>query len=413
MMRKLGLSFVFFVLAIGCLLFLDKKYRQEESILYKVSNGEDVLTAIQSFQSIIPILPNDTDITQAEDSELKTKLSTDRYYAYAHLNEEEQQLYRRIYNLVIEHEHDKEIKVMQEDSIEKVWNCVLYDNPEFFYVSGFTTVEYSNNLGKLDGIGFLVNYTMSDEEIAEHQKNIELVTNEIIFNSPTTDDYEKIKYLYDYLIQTTEYDEEAYAKHLLNENIDTAFNVVSVFEDHVTVCTGYAKAFQYLCNQMNIPCTFISGTANNNIVNEGHAWNLVKADGDWYFVDVTWGDSSFQSTSGLDMDDTYTNYSYLLVPSEDIDKTHTTEMPYNIEVCTTLKDNYYVKEGLYLTELDDAVLQKIFTTNDSIITIKCASLDICQQVKQYLIDENNIYTYAPQTKGYMYNESMNEIMFIL
>ena len=35
-----------------------------------------------------------------------------------------------------------------------------------------------------------------------------------------------------------------------------------------------------------IDCKVISGTANGG----GHAWNKVKLEGDYYYIDVTWDD---------------------------------------------------------------------------------------------------------------------------
>ena len=62
--------------------------------------------------------------------------------------------------------------------------------------------------------------------------------------------------------------------------------------DHRVVCEGYAKMFQILCSQFEIPCVLVSGlamTADGSW--ESHMWNEVKLEnGLWYLVDTTWDD---------------------------------------------------------------------------------------------------------------------------
>ncbi len=52
----------------------------------------------------------------------------------------------------------------------------------------------------------------------------------------------------------------------------------------ITVCAGYAAAYQDLLNRVGIPCITVHSEAMN------HAWNLVCIDDQWYHVDVTWDD---------------------------------------------------------------------------------------------------------------------------
>lgn len=57
--------------------------------------------------------------------------------------------------------------------------------------------------------------------------------------------------------------------------------------DTNVVCSGYAKAFQYLCDLGGIECHYVTGS-----IKEGyHAWNIVVIDGVNYLVDVTACDS--------------------------------------------------------------------------------------------------------------------------
>jgi hypothetical protein len=51
------------------------------------------------------------------------------------------------------------------------------------------------------------------------------------------------------------------------------------------LCEGYAKAFEYICEELGIPCVVAVGDSVDSDV--GHAWNKVKVGKNWYNVDVT------------------------------------------------------------------------------------------------------------------------------
>ncbi|WP_434336280.1 MAG6410 family transglutaminase-related lipoprotein [Mycoplasma capricolum] len=76
-------------------------------------------------------------------------------------------------------------------------------------------------------------------------------------------------------------------------NLENLFSNQSAYSGLVlknTVCTGYAKAFKMIMDELNIPSRIITGTARfGNLTGRGsrHAWNMVEIDGKWYHVDPT------------------------------------------------------------------------------------------------------------------------------
>lgn len=70
----------------------------------------------------------------------------------------------------------------------------------------------------------------------------------------------------------------------------------------VSVCEGYACAAKLILNKLGIRCDIQVGECTNG---EGHAWNLVELDGDWYQMDVTWNDGAGRLTDYLLVDDAY------------------------------------------------------------------------------------------------------------
>ena len=55
------------------------------------------------------------------------------------------------------------------------------------------------------------------------------------------------------------------------------------------ICLGFATTFQLLMDLADIECITVVGAAYDSTAD--HAWNMVKLDGEWYCVDVTWNNS--------------------------------------------------------------------------------------------------------------------------
>jgi uncharacterized repeat protein (TIGR02543 family) len=81
---------------------------------------------------------------------------------------------------------------------------------------------------------------------------------------------------------------------------DTAYSqsAYSVFCTDLTVCAGYAQAFEMICNGLGIDC--IAVTSSN------HEWNKIRVNDSWYNMDLTWADqSSWTNYVYFERNDTY------------------------------------------------------------------------------------------------------------
>lgn len=60
-------------------------------------------------------------------------------------------------------------------------------------------------------------------------------------------------------------------------------------------CDGYADAFYLLGNLAGLEVRYKVGNARTEFISSGvdgaHRWNLIRLEGQWYMVDVTWGDN--------------------------------------------------------------------------------------------------------------------------
>jgi transglutaminase-like putative cysteine protease len=70
-----------------------------------------------------------------------------------------------------------------------------------------------------------------------------------------------------------------------------------VFRNKKGVCDAYGTIFKALCDGVQLECIKISGYAKgygyvpgkSTFTRTDHAWNVIKLDNKWYFIDSTWG----------------------------------------------------------------------------------------------------------------------------
>lgn len=172
-------------------------------------------------------------------------------------------------------------------------NAFENDNPDVFYLDSSKLVLYyeKSSLGKYkfylkndeEYSNYLVDGFRSRADVDNAQSQINNVTASIISNANTKNsDYEKIKYIHDWLAENTKYDES-----LNNANKDSIYGT---FIEKEAVCGGYSKAFKYLLDKLNIKCIIVQGIGTTETAQENHAWNYVSLNDKWYGIDCTWDD---------------------------------------------------------------------------------------------------------------------------
>ena len=397
-MKKAGILLFCMLVLTGALYFASQGPSKSESSLCR----QEDLAAGGTKES----LPEHV-LTRADD-ELREE-QTD-CYAFGKLSEDEQEVYLEILEALIHFKENVKLSSCDKELISRVFQCVLNDHPEIFYVDGYSYTEYT--LGSiLKKITFTGSYRFSPEEVKEKQMQIDNYVNQCLAGMPEdADEYEKVKYVYEYLIHHTDYDAAA----------KDSQNICSVFLERKSVCQGYAKATQYLLNRAGVFATLVLGEV---VGGEGHAWNLVRIDGAYYYVDTTWGDASYQAVGGSDypIEKIPTiNYDYLCVTTEQMEQTHTQDNVVEMPECTSMDANFYVREGVYFTEFDEKKIEKIFTDSyergDTYVTLKCEGPDIYRKMQETLIGEQGVFRYLDcpdKAVSYVENEKQYSLSFWL
>lgn len=196
------------------------------------------------------------------------------YPYYFMLDEKGQHLYRQIYaNANSLNTAFTPLEQVQVEELKNIFAAVYNDHPELFWVETAYYCKYREN-GQCAEIDLMFNRTA--QNLAEAKTVFEEKAGQIINDAQNlSSDYEKEKYVHDVLIDLTAYQTSA----------EMGQSAYSALVNGRTVCAGYARAFQYIMQQLGIPCYYCTGYSGEN-----HAWNIVMLDDGYYNVDVTWDD---------------------------------------------------------------------------------------------------------------------------
>ena len=199
------------------------------------------------------------------------------YYPYYYmLDDSGKHLYRQICaNACALNDKFKPVETCTPSKLKNVFEAVIGDHPELFWLdTGYSSVTKGN--GQVVEMDLKFNQTANN--INQAQSNFDSNAEEILSVAEgLSSDFEKEKYVHDALADRIDYNLSA----AMNQSAYSALVLDS------TVCAGYARAMQYLMQQLGVPCYYCTGYAGQN-----HAWNIIKLDDDFYNVDVTWDDSA-------------------------------------------------------------------------------------------------------------------------
>ena len=333
-----------------------------------------------------------------------------RYY-YDHLDGDNKRLYAELYHITAARGEKIKVSSMDEKTVDTVFQYMMADHPEIFYADGYTYTRYTIG-DELIKLGFTARYLCDTAEEKARNEAIEGKVAAILAGAPGGEDqYAKAKYVYEKLIDMTEYEIGSPDNQ----------NICSVFINGRSVCQGYAKAAQLLLNRMGVKTTLVTGTVSAGSRPQArHAWNLTNVNGRDYFLDVTWGDSSFQQAASEETLNRRINYDYLLDTTRDIAGTHSCDALVPIPECTHLEDNYYVREGAYFTaysaEQMAALFERAYSSGAETVTVKCADDTAYGEITGVLITDRGIFDYlktSGNTASFATSDTQRTLTFVL
>lgn len=316
-------------------------------------------------------------------------------------------LYNGIKQAVYRHKIGLHIdEIISDIKIRYAIRWIMRDNPDIFWFAHQYHYDEASST-----IHF--QYTFSAERVKTIQQSI----NDVIENDfcieyvKNLSQKEQVAYVYKWLVTYCTY------------NANSAYNqsIYSVFVRRNSVCTGYAKAAQYLFNLLGIESRLVFGRLHNDKEDGRHCWNLVKVDNEYYHFDACFGDSILDNVaikSGVQelfkIDGI--NYNFLCVSTDEILRTRSIEDITTLPDCPNSWHKTFVKslaqtklqhrEGIrgcrlshigssadiYLCSKDKNTVLKVFRSNSK--TTSLEEYHYMQQTKdcQHLLQCNEQYT---------------------
>lgn len=172
---------------------------------------------------------------------------------------------------------DESLEITTDISVEELvdlYETVINSEPELYYVESDVKIS-------ADGEKCII-YPQYEEEISlfsfdsgkEFQEEVERILATV---TDDMTDIEKAMAVHDYMARFYEYD------YTLQKS-----DIKDIFLEKQGVCQAYSDAYTYIMQKkLGIDCYTLSSPALY------HAWNVIKIDGEWYHVDITWDDPKF------------------------------------------------------------------------------------------------------------------------
>ena len=306
------------------------------------------------------------------------------YLYYSRLTEGHQQAYNVLLAAIQNHQETVTVDGCVFEDVVKICEAIEYDHPELFWYRTFS----------MCGAEVTFKYGASAEEVIALQKRIdEVVAKYLEGIDDSMSAYDVALRIHIKIIASVDYDTIALNKQNQEggpskEKIDYLRSICGVFLEGKAVCEGYARAMQYLLQKCGIECAEAVGyiLKENGDRGEAHAWNIVKIDGDYYYIDTTWDDSS-NTVQTVKITDP--GFDYFCITTDELTRTRDLSLcPVSVPECAAIRANYYYHNNCVLDKYDlnkiKEIAQAAAKNKNKSFTFKCRTKALFDQALSQL-----------------------------
>ena len=188
-----------------------------------------------------------------------------------------------IYNALKNHDYTLDISDynLKSPEVTEIIQDILYKRPEAYALDSwkYYTDETTGNVTRI------LFYYKEDLYVSQNKIKLYNIFKKCALSDikDSMSDIEKIFIIHDYIVSHLEYDDLDEAAQGEDED-KHIYNAVDMAVYGKGVCQAYTQMFYDFCMDLNISC----GLSYSNKKN--HIWNIVKIDGKWYNIDLTFDD---------------------------------------------------------------------------------------------------------------------------
>ena len=354
------------------------------------------------------------DINTVE-TEYKDKLESvvSLYPLYQRLSDKEKQIYINICTTLEAHSEKAIIlglydtQEQADEAVKRAQNMLVeisYEHPEYFWVDTKTCMVNKIRIVNKYLTSINLTYTIDKESAEDEKETFNKKVDEILSVANDKNNlFDKVLYIYDTILSITEYDWDMY------ENKDDPLvgrSAYGCIVDGKTVCSGYSMAFNLFMKRLGVESgvefdiyDFCLENDNDDI----HVWNYCKLDGEYYYFDLTWDDTTLEGAEY----DPYLDYShiYFAVTKDELAKSNSkmlSDAP--TPECNGTEYNYFRKKGLNIQNYSFELAKSLITgqQNQKYAAIRFDSDTELLKAENELMQQGKIWLILPDKDDIKY-----------
>ena len=254
-------------------------------------------------------------------------------YYYDLLNKDQQKAYYAMKQGLLNLEESFAVPMLSNHELSDIYFMIRMDWPEIFYTTRFSYKYYPDSTA----VEMVPEYIFTKDKIKEHRQAMEARVKKLARQAADLDEKGKELFIHDYLVQNVKYDK--LKKEYSHE-------IIGALGNGVAVCEGIAKAVKILCDELNLWCVVALSEANpEKGIKYRHAWNIIRINGSYYHLDVT-----FDNT--LSKDGLVVRYDYVNLSDKQILRDHEPVI-WKMPACEDGDHFYYKEKKVSWTTLDE------------------------------------------------------------